>query len=283
MAQLITLDRARAQIPAASSCDDTVLAAMIDACSTMVENYCGRSFEQATYDELYTVAGVTSYLEVRNPPIIKVNGVRYGQLPALYVQFNDPANVYQFANIEVSTTGVTLSSMLNAVPTTNTFLYSAYSTFSNLCTAINALGTPWQATLTGQFQGWQTSDMVRMGTFGARNQSVPLTVYWQWLSFFETNYEMGEIYLPGGAIPGYQDYRVQYLGGFADIPEDLQQAVAELVQLTFASRTANPLMSSETLDKYSYTRAATTSFGQLSITSKKAIDSYRLIRVARYK
>lgn len=281
MADLISLDRARSQVPGVKDCDDGTLAEMISACSAVVENYCRRRFAQGTYTELLHGTG-TQYLHVSNPPISRVVSVRTGLVPALYVQYPDPTNQTQAATVDVTETAVVLNKIYNNTSTTNTLSFSAYPTVGALVTAINALGT-WTATVTSQFALWQTSELNHQtGTYGARNLSVPLTVYWYALPFYRCNEALGEVQSYGGFVPGYQNYRVEYVGGFDPIPEEIQQATAELVQLTFASRGANPLMSSETLDKYSYTRVAEASLANLSVSAKLALNQYKLMRVARY-
>lgn len=283
MADLLSLDRALAQLPNVGESDYPVVAALVSACSGVIETHCNRTFAQATYDELYHGTG-TPYLFVDNPPIRQVVAVRTSPLPAIFIQYADPQNQTQVANVGVTSTAVVLTKLYNGTTTTNTFTFTAYPTFTALAAGINAV-SGWSATVPSQFALWATNDLAVQapGTFSARNMSVPLTVYWYGLSQFRYNAELGELYTPGGWVPGYQNYRVTYTGGYADIPEEVQQACAELVQLTYASRNANPLMQSETLDKYSYTRAATNSFDLLSATSKMALAQYKVHRVARYK
>lgn len=282
MANLITLDRAKQQLPNAATCDDGVIANLITAASAVIEQECRRTFAQASYDELLHGTG-GPYLYLSNPPITRVDSIRTGQMPALYVQYADPTNQTERATIDVTDTAVVLTSIYNAVTTTTTLSFASYPTFTPLAAAINAV-SGWQATLPTQFAKWRTSDMVNLlGSYNARNQSVPLTVYWQGLSMFRLDPVSGEVSTPGGFVRGYENYRVQYQGGYAVIPEDIQQATAELVQLTYAALQANPLMNSETLDKYSYTRTVETSFAMLSLTAKKAVEQHKLYRVAFYK
>lgn len=283
MSDLISFDRAKAQLPNAPDSDDPVVAALVSACSSVVEGYCRRSFAQATYDELQHGTG-TPYLYVNNPPIQRVVSVRTGLMPGLYVQFNDTTNQTQLATVDVTSTAVVLTKTYSGTTTTNSFGFASYPLMTDLGTAINALGNGWVATVPQQFALWQTSDLNhQLGSYGARNMSVPLNVYWMALPFFKVNEGMGEIYNGGRFTPGYQNYRVTYVGGYGEIPEEVQQAVAELVQLTYASITSNPNMQSETLDKYSYTKAATNSFDNLSLTAKTALNQHKVYRVARYK
>lgn len=283
MANLIDLDRALSQIPNAPPADYGVIGEIVSACSAVVENYCRRTFAQATYDELLHGTG-TTYLDVSNPPITKVISVRTGQLPAIQIQCNDPTNQTQLATVDVTSSAVVLTRTYNAVTTTTTFSFASYPTFATLGTAVNALGSGWTATVNTQFALWMTSDMTEsQGSFSARNMTVPLMVYWWSLPFFKVDQEQGEIYSGSGFVQGYQAYRVTYIGGYDPIPDDIQQAVAELTQLVYVARKQNPSMQSETLGAYSYTRAATTSLDLLSPAAKMALTARKLMRVARWE
>lgn len=282
MSDLITVERAKAQVQGFKNCDTATVAAIVSACSGVIENYCNRTFAKATYDELYHGTG-TQYLFVNNPPITTVNAVRTGLQPGIYIQYTDSANTTQAATIEVTSIGVVLKSLYNNSTTTNTFTYASYPTFGALATAVNLLSN-WKATVSSQFQYWQTSELaITPATFSARNISVPLLVYWWSLGSYRVNYDLGEIQTFEGFTPGYHNYRINYVGGYDDIPEPIQQACAELVQLTFGTIGANPIMQSETLDKYSYTKNAQLGFKQLSATSMAALNQYIIHRVARYK
>ena len=282
---LISLDRAKAQLLAAPDCDDALLAALITAASNVIETDCSRSFSQATFDERMDGTG-TPYLYVSNPPIQNVLSVRTGQLPAVYLLFTDATNTVQSATVDVTNSAIVLSTVYAGDTTTNTFTFSSFPTFGSFSTAVNALPVQaagrWTTTQPPQFAQWQTSDLSSdLGSWSARNLSVSLNVYWYAMPHFRYAASRGEIYSGGGFVPGYQNYRVRYVGGFAEVPEEIQQACAELVQLTYGTLRANPLMSAETLDRYSYTRAAKTSYDQLSVTAKKAIQQHKIYRVAK--
>jgi hypothetical protein len=280
MADLISLDRAVLQLPNAPESDRQLVAALVEACSKVVETYCNRTFAKAEYDELHTVVGPTASLWVNNPPIISIDSVRSSEMPAFFVQFNDPTNVAQRATVEITATAVTLKKTLNGTTTTSSFTFASYPTMTALYNAINTLGGGWAATgMNSQLAGWQTSDLsTNHGTRSARNLSCPISVYWWYLGSYKANFELGEVYVPG-AMPGYQTYRVTYTGGFADVPESIQQACAELVQQTYLSKDRNPLMQSETLDKYSYTNAIPVRwFDLLSPASQLALQQYKVPR-----
>lgn len=280
MSDLITLERALLQLPNAPTSANTLIADCISACSDVINTYCFRNFAQATYDEIHSVTGPTTSIWVNNPPIIDVVGVRNSELPALYVQCADPLTQTQLATVDVTSTAVVVKKIFNNVVVTNaTFDFVTYPTFTELAAGINALGNNWSAVLPQQFAKWATSDLTtNQSGRSARNISLPLTVFWYGLVGFKVNKVTGEIILPY-PYPGYQNYRITYVGGFATVPDAIQQACAELVQLTYLTLFANPLMQSETIDRYSYTKAVSQqTFGQLSETSRRALNFYRVPR-----
>jgi hypothetical protein len=280
MSQLTTLASVQLQIPNAPSSDDTLLSNLITVASAVIETYCNRTFAQATYDELHSVIGPTCSMWVNNSPVTDLVALRSSELPAIYIQCNDPSNQCQFAIVNVTSTGVTLQKMFNNVLVTNqTFSFTSYPTFASLEAGINALGNGWVATQPNQFALWQTSDLTTNQTGkSARNIFCPLTVYWYYHWGQKVNKDLGLIEMNGGAMPGYQVYRVTYTGGYATIPPEISQACNELVQILYSSRNLDLNLDTEALDKYSYTRAAENSFKLLSLASKLAIAQYKAHR-----
>ena len=274
---LTTIDRARPQCPGA---DDVTLATLVSAASRAVERYCRRQFWRAEYDELHHGGGLP-YLFVDCPPVLEVKAVCTGVTAACYVTNANPNA--QAATVDVQPDRLVLTLVSNAVTTATPITWASCPTVGQLATAVNAAGNGWSATLSPRFAGWATADLrPEQSGLNARQQTAALTVYFDYLGGFRVNEETGEVYHPAGFAPGYRNYRIQYTGGYADIPDDLQHAVCELVQLAYASRNANPLMQSETLDRYSYSRAAETGLNQLSWLSKQTLNAYKLPHVPRW-
>lgn len=277
---LISPDRALLQLPNVGDDQYPSVAAGISACSEVIENWCNRSFAEAVYDELHTIIGPTSSIWVNNPPISSIDSVRSSELPAFFIQFNDTANIYQRATVGITPTAVVLKTTINNTTTTTSFLIASYPTMTALFNAVNVLGGGWVATgMNSQLAQWQTADLTtNYGTRSARNLSCPMSVFWYYLGNYKSNFELGEVHVPG-VYPGYQIFRVTYTGGFADVPESIQQACAELVQATYLSRKRNPLMQSETLDKYSYTTMVPVNwYNLLSPASQLALQQYKVHR-----
>ena len=279
MADLITLQQAQTQIPSAPDSASTQIAQCVSAASNVIQTYCNCQFSYGQWDELHSVVGPTDSIWVNNPPIDDLIAVRDSKLAAIYILCSDPLNQTQFARVLVTSTGVTLQKMYNAVLVTDvTFDYETYPTFTQLAAGINALGNGWTSTLPNQFALWQTSDLTtNQSGRSARNISLPLTVYWQEKWNDQCKKELGQIIYPF-PLRGPLTVRVTYTGGYQTVPIEIQQACQELVQLMYATIFANPLMSNETLDRYSYTRVAHASFDQLSLTSKMALNQFKIQR-----
>jgi hypothetical protein len=276
---LISPERAQLQIPNATL-DEDDLANLINACSAVVENYCNRKFASQDFDELIYGTDDPNIL-VNNPPITQVKGVRINPLPAIWITNTSPS--VSVATVTATSTAVVLYRVNSGEPTTNTLTFAENVTFADLGAAVNALGNGWSATVSNQFATWATSDLTPQGAFGAKSLNASLLVYWWYLPYERVNYVLGEIYAPGVFMQGYQNVRVQYVGGYATVPDEIQQVTAELVQATYASRRMTPGLTSESLDKYSYSRVATASLDQLSVSAKQTLNYYKLVPIVRWR
>lgn len=293
---LITLARAQEQLFNVNPADveNGTLQDIIDAASATIELYCRRTFATQSWDEVYYGTG-TPYLYVNNPPITSVTAVRTGQLACIYIQNNTPIPI-QACLVNLDTTGLTLTVTNYGETTTQTFTWADYPTMTELAAAINDAGNGWVCTLPNQFASWATADIVpanepAIGGFSARQLNVPILLHWWFVPYFKfTQDNKGEIWCPSGFNEGYQNWRIQYVGGFAydedaggiQLPE-IQQATAELVQLTYESRFSNPNAQTEAMGNQSWTKWAEASMKQLSLTSRNAINARKLFKVARYQ
>ena len=277
---LISLEQAQAQLNL-SDCDSNTVQFLITAASSIIEKYCNRKFAQTEYDELYTVSGPTNYVFVNNPPIVKIESIRTNKTSAIQIMYKDSSNQTQQADVEVNSTGIILKKIYNNVYTEIDCPYLSYPTFATLSTFINSQ-PDWSTVLNPQFALWQTSDLCIYGTYNARNVTVLLPIYWTGLSNYSPDNEKGSIY--ASYFPrAYQSLRIKYIGGYANIPEEIQLACGTLVQATYLSFGQNPTLQSETILNYSYTRATEQTFAALGIAFKQTLNNYRLINVNQYQ
>ncbi len=258
---LITNTRARVALPSAAagpSSDDTAINTLITVSSLAITRYCKRQFVQQTYDELYNGRGERQ-LVLRNYPLISVQSCRYRPVIVLKIQ-NNLANTPQ-ARVSVTKTGLTLVRVTSGVTTTDTSItWAGNPPIVAVQNAVNALGSGWSAIGAGYDQ-WPSADLYcPNGISGANDAGVAgyqqaLTAAGQYgelrmhtyeLAGFQINDRQGwllraipytdpELLHPEDLIwpVGVNNFRIQYTAGYATIPEEVQEACAQLVATHF--------------------------------------------------
>jgi hypothetical protein len=259
MPDLITNARARFNLPSAVSSDDATINTLISAASRAVQRYCRRDFTSTTYDELYNGTG-DRRLILRQYPLLSVQSVRYRPVTVLKV-INNLANTPQ-ARVTVTSSGLTLTSVTSGLVTTVTLTFAANLTVLALQNAINALGNGWSAQGVGYDQ-WPSADIYcpngisgstgpqanTQGALTAAGQNAELKMHTYELAGFQIDVRRGwllraipytdpELLHPEDLIwpVGISNFRIQYTAGYATVPEDVQEACAELVATWFQQR-----------------------------------------------
>jgi len=234
MADLITNARAKINLPSATSADDTAIDALITAASRAIQRYCRRDFTSTVYDELYHGGGAGRLL-LRQYPIIAVQTVRCRPVAALTVTNTDPA-LNQQARVAVTATGLALVRVASGVTTTDAVTFAANVTLSALAAAVAALGDGWSATVSSDYASWPSADLrAPQGALAALGRSAGLLLHTAELTDYRIDERRG--WLLRAAWPeGVHNFRVQYTAGWATVPEDVQEACAELVATWFVQR-----------------------------------------------
>ena len=260
MIDLIDLDRARQNIPTSQNTDEPVISTLITAASRACRKYCRRDFTHTTYDELYSGSG-DRRLFLRQFPLISVDSVRYRPVTVLKI-INNLANTPQ-ARVAVTSTGLTLTRVTNGVKTTDTSVtFASNVTVGAVIAAVNALGNGWTAMTVG-YDNWPAADLYcpngisgsdganppSQGALTAAGQNAELKMHTYELAGFQLDVRRGwllraipytdpELLHPEDLVwpVGINNFRVQYTAGFATVPEDVQEACAELVATYFAQR-----------------------------------------------
>lgn len=268
----------------AGGVDDNILLDIIRACSAFTDRYTNRpysGFLQQSYDELYH--GTGDYIMfLRNVPVVSIQRIAGSPQPACWVH-NTDSDMGARATVAVTSTGVTLTYVKNAVTTTQTFAFTTYPTISQLSAAIGAAGNNWTSGIMGGYGGWSSSDLrYTQGAYGARLTNTYLWIHWFDLPAWRVDEENGKIYSQYGFDRGNFNWRVNYTAGYAadaygipQIPADLQQAIAELVALTYNARSVNGNVQQENLGPMSYTQSPEKSFDNLSLLAKKTFGYYK--------
>jgi hypothetical protein len=300
MADLITNPRAHVNLPSATAADDSAINTLITAASRAIARYCRRDFVSTTYDELYNGTG-DRRLILRQYPLLSVQSVRYRPVTVLKV-INNQANTPQ-ARVSVTSTGLTLTSVTSGVVTTATVTFAANVTVIALQNAINALSNGWAAQGVGYDQ-WPSADIycpngiagsggtqaTTQGALTAAGQNAELKMHTYELAGFQLDVRRGwllraipytdpELLHPEDLIwpVGINNFRIQYTAGYATVPEDVQEACAELVATWFLQRGRDlTLEQEETASTYRY-RAET--YDQLPRRIQAILRPYRYHRV----
>jgi hypothetical protein len=279
---LITLSRATTNIPSYTSAASTTVSTLITAASRAIEKYCRRDFAQHTYDELYNGDG-DRRLILRQYPLLSVQSVRYRPVTVIKITNNGNSGATVIARAEVTSTGITLTWATNGVYSTNTSCtFSGNNTITSLIAAINAVGSGWVAQDTG-YGIWPAADIYCPNGLGVSDPMAPLAATQGALNAAPGilaeiklhTYELGGFQLDPRrgwllrAIPytdpelihpedliwpvGINNFRIQYTAGFATVPEDVQEACAELVASWYQQLGRDlTLRSEDTARTYSY-------------------------------
>lgn len=237
MNDLIDLDRARQNLPQAVNADEPAICTLVTAASKAIQKYCRRDFVATAYDELYDGGG--NYLVLKNYPVISVESVRSD--PTTVLQIRNTSSSNQQARVAVTASGLTFKRVAGGVATTDSLTFAANATVSAIATAINALGNGWEATVAGDYGGWPSADLRALqGALNAAGVYAGLKIQVREVSAFDVDTDHGWLFrsdfdhVPWS--PGRNHYRVQYTAGYATIPEDVQEACAELTATWFQQR-----------------------------------------------
>jgi hypothetical protein len=251
---LIDIERGKRAIQSITdNSQDALLGVLIAAYSDAIQKYCKRDFSLRTYDELYNGNGDRRLL-LRSYPVASVLSVRYRPVTVLKVQQTDTAT-NQRAFVQVTATGLNLVRVASGVTVTvadSTLSYASNTTLQALANAINALGAGWSAQVvgisTGDYGLFPSADLWVAPSYGDAVQSQGgLTCRGTFAELKLHTYELqGYQWDPRGwllrAIPytdpellhpedlvwpvGINNFRVQYVAGYATIPEAIQEACA---------------------------------------------------------
>jgi hypothetical protein len=288
--QYITPQRCLEAFPAAaaSQVDAQTLQDCLNGACAFIDRYCNRAvggFAIQTYDELMHGTG-ERIMFLNEVPIVNITKLATNPLPAIYIR-NDDSDIATQAFFQVIgvwngnysvSTGINLTLIKNGITSTNTFLWTdpGLVIVDDLVTAINGIGSGWQAGPMSGLNTWPLVDFrATQGNLGCRVVTAYVFVHWMSLPVFRINEKTGEVQSEQGFCRGSFNWRAVYTAGYDPIPDDLQQAIAELTYATYTARTVNPNLNSFTLDKLSYTAVAEKSFDGLSVLSKTTIYGYR--------
>jgi hypothetical protein len=270
---LISLDRAKLNVPSAASSDERTIDAMVGACSDAIVKWCRRDFVVRSYDELYNGTGDRRLL-LRQYPLLSVESVRYRPVTVLKVINNNQA-LNQQARVTVTNVGLTLVRVASGVRSVDTSVtWASYPTLQAVANAITALGNGWQGQIVGDAgaqggQGdyglWPAQDLYvpqsysqgisSQGALTCRGQFAELKMHTYELAGYQWDprgwllraipYSDPELLHPEDLIwpVGINNFRVQFTAGYPTIPEAVQQACAAWVAIVWNATLRDPALS----------------------------------------
>jgi hypothetical protein len=299
---LIDLDTARQHLPNSVDADEPTISTLITSASRAVTKFCRRDFNQQTYDEVYNGTGDRRLL-LRQYPLLSVQSVRYRPVTVLKIN-NTLANT-PICRVAVGSVGLTLTRVTSGVATSDVSITWANNiTVTAVQAAVNALGNGWNAIGQGYDQypsadlycpnGISSTDGAlpsSLGALTAAGQFAELKIHTYDLAGFQLDQRRGwllraipytdpELLHPEDLIwpVGINNFRVQYTAGYATVPEDVQEATAELVATLFVQRGRDLTLQSErTSGSYAY--SVLQSAGQLPERIRAFLRPHRYHRV----
>lgn len=281
---LTTLAKVKEYMGISVSTWDDKLTTLLAAVSRSIEEYVDRKLVSQSFVEYYNGKDSwrNGYLHLVNSPVTALSRVAIRPVSVLTIKNTTASN--QRATVAVSSTGITLSRIASGVTTSSTLTWATYTTLTSLVTAIDALGSGWDATVSGDsndYGGWPTTLIKSIqGTISAKEEA-RIDMYVDELPNYRLDETEGTLY---GDFPfGYQNIEVRYTAGYSTIPDDLQLAACAVVKSIFDSSTTDGNLKSERIGDYSYTLRDLSSDDPyktiLSASARFLLDPYKKVAV----
>lgn len=231
---------------------DDKLTNMLEAASRAVEKYCDRLFlEESNRTEYHN--GGEDYFQLDLAPVTSSVRLRYAQ-DCLAIR-NSHAETYE-ATVSASATGLTLTRN----GSDSTLLYATYTTITTLAAAVTALGDGWAGGVENS-NGSLPSTRIRalQGVLDAKESAAYLELFLPYNHRVRVNNATGKVDVVWSPR-GYRNVEAYYSGGWAiaDMPEDLQSAVASFTASIYRQSSRDLTIQSEKLGDYSYSNFADT-------------------------
>lgn len=223
-----------------------ILDGVVSAASQAIEAHCRRAFGLVNRDERHDGQD-DPVLLVHHYPIAAIDRVACSPTPVLIVA-NDSGAV-QRATVRVVATGVILTRVASGVATVDTIAFASAPTLSGLATAIGALGNGWSASVAlSEFAPLASIDLAACpGTWAARAAPAELRMHVREVTDYELDARLGVLRRVLGWPGGASYYRVVYTAGYSAVPEDVQEACAQLAAQMYWQTKRDPGLASESM------------------------------------
>lgn len=246
MSTLIDQDRALCNLSGQTLSADELdtLDALIAAVSQAIENHCRRTFAVTAYDERHDGMD-DDVLLLRHYPVTALERVAADPAAVLRIENTSPS--VQRASVRVSSSGVTLTHVVSGVATETTIPFASAVTLGDLADDIVVLGNGWSATVLEDPERASADLAGCPGTWAARAAPAELRVHVRDVTDYELEPRIGVLTRPLGWPGGASAYRVVYSAGYATIPDDVQEACAQIVAQLFWQTRRDPGLAQETI------------------------------------
>jgi len=255
---LTDLTDVKAHMGITGTANDALLNRLINVASDQLEQYFNRRFKTRSYTMEMQDGDGTSDVMVDNWPIISVERVATSTDSAVQIQCTATDAYAATVSITRSAGSLPANTHLRLIiyggtsaGTTN-IAFGTASTLTELVTWINAT-TGWSASLLASHGAWASTELLPISGLEALTSAVNLSVPYTRLDSFRINHEEGSIHATSEFAPGWNSVFIDYTGGYATIPDDLEQLCINVVADIYRSRSINDRLKSETIGDYSYT------------------------------
>jgi hypothetical protein len=249
-----------------------VIGLTITQATMMLENAIGTHIVARSYTEAHPGLG-SQWLYPDNFPVISVERISDDEVGAVTVMYSGTAVK---ANISCDGTSFYLRTTSAGVVTTTTLALANYVSIGALVIAINAL-PGWTAIPVPPYDQYPSTDIVAIPARFTQNRRAYAYVGWDCSDEVEIAPDRKRLYNPNGWGGGRAAWRtpgrvsdgfwqgdlnrivnkaanvhIVYTAGYVTVPEPLESAGLELVQILYNQIGRNPAITNESLGDYSY-------------------------------
>ena len=273
---LITLADLKTHLGITDASSDALLEAAIERATAMIETFLGRKIVSRTYTEWRNTTGQRT-VAVRNPPIINATFVGIGDKTVATVQSTLASDIA--VTLSITDTGFSTYRMTSAgTAVTTDGVFASYPSVSSLVAKLNTLTGYSASTVEDGPSRW----MHRIGGFNLKESIAHLTSPRDTVNDYVVQHESGLLHANSsiwgktwGRFPMRpQGVLIEYTGGYATVPYDIQQAALEVSSGIFRNRLRDPALNNESLGDYSY---GLKDAAAMTADMKRLLDGYRRI------
>jgi len=232
---------------------------LIDRATDYIERYCNRKLKSRDYTrEIYWGSGSTKLI-LDEYPVTRVSRLSEARTNAFSIK--NTSTDTNFCTVEITSTVLRAIVDGGANDDDTSFTLSSYTTIDDLITAIEALDKGWSCTaIADDTDSRDASEILVRPAMFVDNSNL---AYIEIVNDDITDYKLlkptedrneGIIYYIGEFNEDLE-YFVNFTAGYTTIPNALEEACIRLVALQYNQSKADPLMKSESLGDYSYTKA----------------------------